>query len=73
MTFKQIDEYYTRMAYDLVLTNNSFYTEADAPIIKRKLVRALFDGGTKEMQKVKLNIKYAGTDKEKAARMAERY
>lgn len=72
MTFKQMDEEITKIATDLALTNNSFYRNDDAPHFKKMLVSALEKGGWPEVNKVKLQIKYAGTDEKKAAFMAGR-
>ena len=72
MTFKQMDEEITKIATDLALTNNSYYTEADMPHFRRKLTAAIGRGGWKEVKKVQLEIKYAGTDEKKAAFMAGR-
>jgi len=59
MTLKEAENRIDAIATDLALTNNSFYTTKDIPQFKKKLTEALMRGGWKEVERVKLKIKYA--------------
>lgn len=59
MTLKEAENHIDAIATDLALTNNSFYTAKDIPQFKKKLTEALMQGGWKEVERVKLKIKYA--------------
>ena len=70
--YEEIGREISSIAASLALENNSFYRENDIPYFLKKLVNALEKGGWPEVNKVKLQIKYAGTDEKKAAFMAGR-
>jgi hypothetical protein len=59
MTIKEAEKRIDTIATDLALTNNSFYTAKDIPQFKKRLTDALIQGGWKEVERVKLKIKYA--------------
>lgn len=59
MILKEAERRIDTIARELALTNNSFYTEKDIPQFKKRLTEALIQGGWKEVERVKLKIKYA--------------
>lgn len=58
-TMKSVEKELEAIATDLALENNNFYTAADIPQFKQRLIDALLKGGWLEVQREKMRIKYA--------------